>query len=527
MKIQSNEFFRQITLRMCSTLDIEKALSQCLDYFRLSIPLDEIAVDLIAPELGGIRRIAHISASGETSGPQIIYLPTDKFQAMLKHLDGNVYCVKDTGKDPYTSQLSGYVGNIGFSEILLPLKIENNLLGLLILRARGKDIYTEKHAALVCSVREPISIAVANALSHQRLHKDNLILKKELKSHANHKVIGEHQGLQSVMMMVKQVASLNTTVLLTGETGVGKEVIANSIHNFSTRHDGPFVKVNCGAIPENLIDSELFGHEKGSFSGAHIQRAGRFEKANKGTIFLDEIGELPLAAQVRLLRVLQFREIERIGGTSSIPVDIRIIAATHRRLDEMVKQGQFREDLWFRLTPYPIAIPPLRERICDLPELISHIISVKSRDLGLRTIPPIKNDSIEKLSKYPWPGNVRELENVIERALIQTRGQNWNTVNFTLPSSDFLDTPEHVHNMRKENNQSTLKELSENQNNETTLSPIPLEFIIKKHIRHALSMTSGKVHGPHGAALWLGLNPSTLRNKMRKLGIKARKTERQ
>lgn len=524
MKIQINEFFKQITLRMCSTLDIENALAQCLDYFRLSIPLDEIAVDLIAPEFGGIRRIAHTSISGTTSGPKTIHLPTDKFHAMLKHLDGNVYCVNDTGKDPYTSQLSGYVGNIGFSEILLPLKIENNMLGLLILRARGNNMYTEEHANLVCSVREPISIAVANALSHQRLHEDNLILKEELASHANHKVIGEHRGLQSVMMMVKQVASLNTTVLLTGETGVGKEVIANSIHSSSTRHDGPFVKVNCGAIPENLIDSELFGHEKGSFSGAHIQRAGRFEKANKGTIFLDEIGELPLTAQIRLLRVLQFKEIERVGGTSSIPVDIRIIAATHRRLDKMVKQKQFREDLWFRLTPYPIEIPPLRERMCDLPELISHIISIKSREMGLHTIPPIRDESIDKLSRYHWPGNVRELENIIERALIQARGKNCNTLHFALPSSDFMDNSEHMSNINRVNDRSVLKEQREDSNNGMNHSPIPLDHIIKNHIQYALSMTDGKVHGPRGAALWLGLNPSTLRNKMRKLGIKANKS---
>ncbi len=216
---------------------------------------------------------------------------------------------------------------------------------------------------------------------------DNRYLHRELFRLAGDEIVGADFGLKGAMEMVRQVASLNSPVLLLGETGVGKDVIANAIHYSSPRKDGPFVKVNCGAIPETLLDSELFGHEKGAFTGALSQRRGRFERANKGTIFLDEIGELPSQAQVRMLRVLQYKEIERVGGTNPISVDIRLIAATNRDLEEMVRAKQFREDLWFRLNVFPIRIPPLRERREDIPALVRHFIERKSRELRLSALP--------------------------------------------------------------------------------------------------------------------------------------------
>ena len=213
---------------------------------------------------------------------------------------------------------------------------------------------------------------------------DNRYLYDELRSVSGDEIIGSDFGLKTVMEMVRQVAPLDSPVLLLGETGTGKEVIANAIHYSSPRKDGPFIKVNCGAIPETLLDSELFGHEKGAFTGAISQKRGRFERADKGTIFLDEIGELPLQAQVRLLSVLQTREIERVGGTSPIPVDIRIISATHRDLEEMIASRRFREDLWFRLNVFPITIPPLRQRREDIPALLHHLMERKSRELSSR-----------------------------------------------------------------------------------------------------------------------------------------------
>ena len=210
--------------------------------------------------------------------------------------------------------------------------------------------------------------------------------------------------------------------MLLGETGVGKEVVANELHKLSLRKDGPFIKVNCGAIPDTLIDSELFGHEKGAFTGAVSRKRGRFERADTGTIFLDEIGELPLPVQARLLRVLQNHEIERVGGERSISLDIRIIAATHRNLSEMVADGRFREDLWFRLNVFPVEIPPLRERTEDIPALVRHFVRIKAKALKIKKIPAFAHGAIDRLMAYDWPGNIRELENAVERDLIENQG---------------------------------------------------------------------------------------------------------
>ena len=234
-------------------------------------------------------------------------------------------------------------------------------------------------------------------------------------------MIGADFGLKRVMEMVQQVAALDSPVMLRGETGTGKEVIASVIHNLSSRRKGPFITVNCGAIPDSLMDSELFGHEKGAFTGALERTRGRFERAHGGTIFLDEIGELSPSAQMRLLRVLQDKKIERVGGSDSIDLDIRVIAATHRNLESLIQEGQFREDLYFRLQVFPIIIPPLRHRTMDIPALVKHVLTKKTRAMGFSKIPELWPGVLERLSGYHWPGNVRELENMVERALILNR----------------------------------------------------------------------------------------------------------
>jgi len=328
---------------------------------------------------------------------------------------------------------------------------------------------------------------------------DNRYLFSELRLVSGDEIIGSDFGLRSVMEMVKQVAPIDSPVLLLGETGVGKEVIANAIHYSSHRKDGPFIKVNCGAIPETLLDSELFGHEKGAFTGAVGQRRGRFERANKGTIFLDEIGELPPQAQVRLLRVLQTKEIERVGGTTSIPVDVRILSASNRNLQEMIASGRFREDLWFRLNVFPITIPPLRQRREDIPALVHYFIDRKCKELKLTDRPVLGHGAIDRLVAYDWPGNVRELENMIERALIQHQGGalSFETL---LPVSHSGDrTP--------------IQDSGRNRD-----LP-PLDEMTVQHIRQALEMAGGKINGPGGAAQILGLHPNTLRNRMNRLGI--------
>jgi transcriptional regulator with GAF, ATPase, and Fis domain len=298
------------------------------------------------------------------------------------------------------------------------------------------------------------------------------------------------------MQMVQQVAALDSPVLLLGETGAGKDIIANAIHYSSTRRDAPFISVNCGAIPETLIDSELFGHERGAFTGALSQKRGRFERADKGTIFLDEIGELPPPAQVRLLKVLQSKEIERVGGAKTIFLDIRVIAATNRNLEAMVKASQFREDLWFRLNVFPIWIPPLRERKPDIPALVQHFVDLKTRELKLPAIPTLAPGAIDRLMEYRWPGNVRELQNVVERALI---------LNPDGPLAfDHLDLAGPFQD-------SVIPE----QDGE----PAKLDDVVSRHIHRVLTIADGKIHGPGGAAELLGVNPSTLRNRMNKLGI--------
>jgi transcriptional regulator with GAF, ATPase, and Fis domain len=303
------------------------------------------------------------------------------------------------------------------------------------------------------------------------------------------------------MEMVRQVAPIDSPVMLMGETGAGKEVIANAIHHLSSRKDGPFIKVNCGAIPDNLVDSELFGHEKGAFTGAIAQKRGRFERADKGSIFLDEIGDLPLQVQVRLLRVLQNKEIERVGGTSSIPVDVRITAATHRNLEEMVGSGQFREDLWYRLNTFPIMIPPLRQRKEDIPALVHHFIERKAKELRIHTPPAIAPETIEQFKVYHWPGNVRELENLVERTLIQSMGrEEIGPVSF-----------EHFVLSAQED---SIRTVSGQQHDF-----LPLDKAMTEHIQQALRLRNGKVFGEDGAAQLLGINPNTLRSRMKKLGI--------
>jgi transcriptional regulator with GAF, ATPase, and Fis domain len=378
--------------------------------------------------------------------------------------------------------------------------------------APKKIKYTREHKNLVSALRKPFAIALANSARYQELMELQELLAedyRELQSDyiqsVGQDIVGARFGLKDVMDLVRQVALLSIPVLLLGETGTGKELVAATIHDLSSRREGPFIKVNCGAIPESLIDSELFGHEKGAFTGALAKKRGRFERADGGTIFLDEIGELRPEVQVRLLRVLQENEIERVGGTDPIRVDNRVIAATHRDLDKMVKQDLFRQDLYFRLKVFPVTIPPLRKRKGDILSLVEHFINKKYRNLGLKTKPEMTSGAIDRLLSYDWPGNVRELENAVERAMILSRGRpltfrDRELETDLLPcasSTDRLDEP-------RTSTQKTLQ---------------PLDRLIAGHIVKALKMTSGQVGGKKGAAELLGLNPSTLRKKMRKLGI--------
>jgi formate hydrogenlyase transcriptional activator len=328
-----------------------------------------------------------------------------------------------------------------------------------------------------------------------QLHEENLALKEEI-DHALmfEDIVGSSEALRKVLHQVAKVAPSDSTVLILGETGTGKELIARAIHKRSKRAGRAFIGVNCAAIPPSLIASELFGHEKGAFTGATQRRMGRFEAANGGTIFLDEIGDLPPETQVVLLRVLQEREIERVGSNKPIPVDVRVLAATHRDLNALVAEGQFREDLLYRLNVVPIVMPPLRERVADIPVLVEYFIDRFGKMAGKQFRRTIDNKSLRIFKAYDWPGNVRELQNVIERAVILSEGETFSVEETWLklkPRVGGIGTLNHV-----------------------------LVGQEKEMIETALREAEGVVGGPTGAAARLGIPRETLNSKIRKLGIK-------
>ena len=341
---------------------------------------------------------------------------------------------------------------------------------------------------------------------------------------AREAIVGSETGLRAVMERVRIVAPSDMPVLILGETGTGKEVVARAIHGRSPRSAKPFIRVNCGAIPTELIDSQLFGHERGSFTGASDQRKGWFERADGGTLFLDEIGELPLAAQVRLLRVLQDHQIERVGGQEHIHVDVRIVAATHRDLSAMVHSRSFREDLWYRINMFPILLPGLRERVEDIPSLVRHFAKRAADRFGLPYVEPSLAD-IKQLMDYRWPGNIRELQAVMDRAVIlggglrldvaMSLGNAFIQPPVSFPSSDeptFYEVIPESSSINPPASRPTLQAEDD--------GPVDsLNSAIVRHIERALAATNGQVEGNRGAAQLLGINPHTLRAKMRKLAI--------
>jgi chemotaxis protein methyltransferase CheR len=324
----------------------------------------------------------------------------------------------------------------------------------------------------------------------EQLETERAYLQEEIKLEYNHEnIIGQSNAINYVFYKIEQIAHTDTHVLILGETGTGKELVARAIHGLSTRKGRAVVKMNCATLPSNLIESELFGHEKGAFTGAHSRRLGRFEIANGATLFLDEIGELPLELQPKLLQVIQNGEFERLGSSNTIKVDVRIIAATNRNLEEEVRKGRFREDLWYRLNVFPITVPPLRDRLQDIPLLVTYYVGKIARRLG-RSVEVVPVSVMDALQQYHWPGNIRELENVIERAVINSSGPK-------LRLADSLKSPQ--------------PDLARS---ERTLADVE-----RDHIVRILTQVNWKVGGKNGAAEILGLDRSTLRARMRKLKI--------
>jgi formate hydrogenlyase transcriptional activator len=380
----------------------------------------------------------------------------------------------------------------------VPLIRGDRVLGTLNVASRRDHAFTPDDLDLLNHVGNQVAIAIENALAYRqiaelknKLAEEKLYLEDEIRTQYNfEEIIGESAALKRILNQVETVAPTGSTVLIQGETGTGKELIARAIHSLSDRHERTFVKINCAAIPTGLLESELFGHEKGAFTGAISQKIGRFELAHGGTLFLDEVGDIPLEIQPKLLRVLQEQEFERLGATRTLRVDVRIVAATNRDLSKMVEERQFRSDLYYRLNVFPIVVPPLRERPEDIPILVRYFAQRLARRMN-KHIETIPSEAMRALTLYPWPGNIRELENFIERAVILSKGSK-------------LEIP-----------------LSELKNSEEVSSAetLTLEEAERRHILQALDETKWVIGGPRGAAARLGMKRTTLHSRMQKLGI--------
>jgi len=507
-----NTFFHEATLRICGSLEIETVAKDCLEYLKDFMPLDGILIihyDRLSMSLMVLAAASNVPLNLNRNAHTVIKFSPEAHQE-LNRAKKNIR-IYNNAEGILSKNMWENLGFMDKSSILLSVEFKGKRIGGVIFFCRGQNRYSEGHAELVRQLYKPFSIALANSLQYQEivdikrlLEDDNRSLRQELHAKPHAEIIGAYGGLKDVMAAVEQVAPLTSHVLLLGETGVGKEVISNAIHYSSPRRSGPFVKVNCGAIPAGLINTELYGHEKGAFTGALSRKYGRFELANGGTIFLDEIGDLPAHAQATLLRVLQEKEIDRVGGTRPVKVDVRVITATHRNLEELVSKGDFREDLFFRLNVFPIVIPPLRERRSDIPDLVHHFIVKKSQEMNIGRVPIIIPGTMERLMSYDWPGNVRELENAVERALIRSRALDPKR---PLEFEDFVPGPQAPVDP---SGTLPMRESGDIR---------PLDDVMRDHIQATLKRVGGRVQGPGDASSLLKIKPNTLRHRMRKLGI--------
>ncbi len=512
--MQENDFVKEVTLRLHQSLRIEESLFHALDYLKDVIPMDNLHAGVYNREKGDIWYLA--SATDEKG-----FLIDERIQLSQEAVDevntnlipGRAILLNAPMKtrvirDLIQAQIAipenrqVYVPASVFSAMSILVDLGDPLYGLCTMITPQKKRYTESHRKLFQHLARPLTGAILNLLHHRQilnrnehLEQNNQALRHRLGFSDTIQIIGAENGLKAEMLRASQVAGTDTPVLITGETGTGKEVMAHAIHRMSARRDGPIICINCGAIPETLVDSELFGHEKGAFTGADKKKRGYFEQANGGTIFLDEIGELTATVQVKLLRVLQEKTFHRLGGHRPIGVDIRIIAATHRDLPTLVEDRLFREDLWFRLNVFPIHMPALQNRQQDIPDLVDYLMARKAKEMHLSFVPRLEDGAMEDLLRYHWPGNIRELDNIIERSLITCNGK---------PLS-FQELQRHG---------TTGIEQAEMYDRK-----LPLDAVIIQHITNTLEACGGKISGKNGAAEHLGMNPSTLRGKMRKYGI--------
>lgn len=496
-------------------LELDESLERIAPILAERLPLDSVSVRRLDPGGNGIDTVAARTchpgatlprrASNDLSPPELEALVHWAQAGRIERLSARVLSRRLPGLLP--ADLAGDL-------LVGPLLIDTGLSGFLILVARAPRSFEPLHVPMAQALLEPFAAALENDRRLRMLAEREATAeadKRSLLSRLGREgleetIVGAESGFRQVLARVDLVARSDVPVLILGETGSGKEVVARALHTRSPRAAKPFLRVNCGAIPHGLIDSELFGHERGSFSGAEAQRKGWFERADGGTLFLDEVGELTLQAQVRLLRILQDGSFERVGGQRPLHVDVRIVAATHRDLRAMVEDGSFREDLWYRLAVFPIAVPALRERPEDIPPLATHFALRSASRFGTAPRIPTPED-IELLVSYPWPGNVRELASVIERAVILGGGAGLD-----------VGTALGVANPIVVRTVSLAAPATTPSDPDAAVFP-SLDQAMGRHIEAALARTSGRIEGQRGAAALLRINPHTLRARMRKLGI--------
>jgi len=504
----------EIWREACRHIEIDEAAERIAALIRRHLPLDTLAIRRLEVARACVETIA---ATG-TLASTLLAFRSDLSAGEIEDIaawgrSGRVLSGAKLVTIPGGSKLAP--PDLVADVLIGPLAGVDGHLGAVLLVARTGKRFEHEHRRLVRALLEPLSVALDNdaqlrEISSQReaAEADRRSLLTRLgRPDLQQTIVGEEGGLRLTMQRARLVAPSDVPVLLLGETGSGKEVIARAIHLASPRAAHPFLRVNCGAISPGLIDSELFGHDRGSFTGAANEHKGWFERAHGGTLFLDEAAELPLEVQVRLLRVLQDGTFERVGGQRTLHADVRVIGATHRDLPTMVGEGRFREDLWYRLAVFPIHLPPLRARPEDIPALAVHFAARAAIRFGLPSRPPTSED-VDLLVSYPWPGNVRELIAVMERAVILGEGRSLEVAK-ALGVGQGAATSRPLHTASA-----------------TALTPIagagdilPLDLAMARHIEMALARTEGRIEGAGGAARILGINPHTLRARMRKLGV--------
>lgn len=490
---------------LVSNLDMKELLSATSACLQKVMPHDAASLCIYDESIGKFRMVAlEFPEHGDLfSECELIDPEGTPLEVVLKTRKALAVSALDDWKSCATKRYK----HVGIkSAYVMPLISHSNLLGTLSIVSRYDNAFSQEDRELLDQIAVQISIAVENAVAFRKidllkskLEEEKLYLEQEIRTVSNFEgIIGSSNALKRVLKQVETVAQTSSTVLIYGETGTGKELIARAIHNLSPRRDRTMVKVNCGAIPSGLLESEMFGHEKGAFTGAIERRLGRFEMAHQGTIFLDEIEDIPLELQSKLLRVLQEQEFERLGNSRTISVDSRIIAATNMDLEKMVEDKKFRSDLYYRFNVFPIELPPLRERPEDIPMLVQYFVDKYSKKMK-KQIDKIPAQTMKYLTEYHWPGNIRELQNLIERAAILAQGPV-----LEIPYSDFK-----IAKSRPQKAQLKL----------VKPDPTSLESVERDHILKMLSETNWVISGPTGAAEKLGMNRSTLNHRMRKLGI--------